>query len=161
MLIKLSIIFYIIVALFARFNTTTINTPKEVETPNLPVSYYGYVISTGTSAPKETVAEKTIIKKYEDLEKYSNNYYSTEGKKLDALTSKYNSNYFSTKSLAILFIPLSNPSKQVKFISATKDGSNVKINYKIDSSNSGDTVITVMSYSLIIVEIPNDITGIN
>ena len=159
MLVKLSIVFYIIVSLFAQFNRVPI-TPSKGNTDS-PVSYYGYIYQLGSSSPKSDIKEKTIVKNYAELEKYCNNYYLDENKKLDELKSKYTEDYFSSKSLAIIFIPLSNPSENVELISATKEDSNVKINYKINSAPSDKEYLTVMAYCLLIVEIPNNITGIS
>lgn len=121
-------------------------------------SYYGYAINTGMISPSSTVKEKNIIKDYGELTSFCNNYYADDDKKLDKLTNKYDSDFFKSKSLAILFIPVGNSNSYVQFNSATKEDSNVKINYKIITSDKDG--LTVMSYTLIIVEIPKDITGI-
>lgn len=129
--------------------------PSQTETQT---SYQGYVLNTGSSSPASTVKEKNIIKEYSELTSFCNNYYVADDMQLDELTDKYTSDYFKTKSLAILFIPVGSSNTSVKFISATKEVSNVKIDYK--TTTSGEIGLTVMSYSLIVVEIPKDITGI-
>lgn len=124
-------------------------------------SYYGYAINTGMISPSSTVKEKNIIKDYGELTSFCNNYYADDDKKLDELKDKYDSEYFNTKSLAILLIPLSSPSDCITSISATKDNSKVKISYEIKSPSGDYNVLTVMSSSIIVVEIPKDITEIS
>lgn len=157
----LTIIACIIITLFAQAATipaAVSNGNNNVEIQN---SYPGYVIYTGMSSVATPIKEKTIINSFEEAKRYCYTYYfddDTSSNSSVDLTQKYNASYFKTKSLAILPVLLCSPDEKVEFISATKEGSNVKIDYKVDMKERKPNTPTY--YCLIIVEIPKSITGI-
>lgn len=74
------------------------------------------------------------------------------------LFKDYDDEYFKNKSLAILGVDLGNGAEYIDLKRATKEGTNVKIDYEIAFSN--EIGITVMRKGFIVVEIDKDITGI-
>ena len=74
------------------------------------------------------------------------------------LFKEYDNEYFKNKSLAILGVDLGNGNQYINLKKATKEDTNVKIDYEIVFSN--DVGITVMRKCFIVVEIDKDITNI-
>lgn len=157
----ITFIMCIIISLFAQAATIPAAVSNGNNTGELQNSYPGYVIYTGMSSVATPIKEKTIIRSFEEAQKYCYTYYydgDTSNNSSGDITQKYNADYFKTKSLAILPVQLCSPDEKVEFISATKEGSNVKIDYKVDMKERKPNTPTY--YSLIIVEIPKSITGI-
>ena len=157
----ITFIMCIIISLFAQAATIPAAVSNGNNTGELQNSYPGYVIYTGMSSVATPIKEKTIIRSFEEAQKYCYTYYydgDTSNNNSGDITQKYNADYFKTKSLAILPVKLYSPDAKVEFISATRENSNVKINYTVNSIDEKTKSPTY--YCLIIVEIPKSITGI-
>lgn len=128
--------------------------------------YSSYILNWGSYGTWNEDIDKVIISNTDELQKFC---YKLENEdesfvmadriyRSTDLFKDYDDEYFKNKSLAILGVDLGNGAEYIDLKRATKEGTNVKIDYEIAFSN--EIGITVMRKCFIVVEIDKDITSI-
>lgn len=137
-----------------------------VQNENVITEYNCYILKWDNYGTWKEDIDEVIISNTDELQKFCNKlenedesyaiadrvYRSTE------LFKDYDEEYFKNNSLAILGVDLGNGSQYIDLIKATKEDSDVRIDYKISYSN--ETGTTDMRKGYIVVEIDKSVTGI-
>lgn len=161
------LIFSVILTMFAGCKNSNTEIEKNAnQKENVITEYNSYILKWDNHGTWKEDIDKVIISNIDELQKFCNKlenedesyvipdriYRSTE------LFKDYDEEYFKNNSLAILGVDLGNGSQYIDLIKATKEDSNVKIDYKVSYSNEIGT--TDMRKQYIVVEIDKDITDI-
>ena len=126
-------------------NTISNNTP-----PSENISYKGYSFRAGYL--KDIPSDKLLINTFSGLNNFCSRF------SIQNLAARYNEVFFQTHSLAMKYIALTNTSDSINFVSATKNGNSVKIEYKIN--NNGPQGDVYVNGGLVIVEVDKTITNV-
>lgn len=114
--------------------------------------------------------KKIIISSHQELEEYKNKFviggkYNKDGyqgnnsiETLNRCLEKYDDDYFKDKSIALVYVDLTNSAEFVEKAEAEIQGNSVKVNYIMGSY--GDVGLCVMGASIIITEVDQGINTI-
>ncbi len=161
------LIFSVILTMFTGCKNSNTESEKNTnQKENVITEYNSYVLKWDSFGTWKEDIDKVIISNTDELQKFCNKLENEEESyamvdriyRSAELFKDYDENYFKNKSLAILGIDLGNGSQYINLIKATKDDSNVKIDYKIEFSNEIGAPGKRKGY--IVVEIDKDITDI-
>lgn len=167
---KTILIFLMFLAILAiltgcKISNKVIENGSSQEEDNI-TEYNSYILKWESYGTWNEDIDKVIISNTDELQKFC---YKLENEdesfvmadrinRSTDLFKDYDDEYFKNKSLAILGVDLGNGAEYIDLKRATKEGTNVKIDYELAFSN--EIGITVMRKGFIVVEIDKDITGI-